>query len=66
RDSCTGCTTAPSRWGRVRSGGCDNGLGSTNTCTTATLGTATLHLFGLNTGGDVNDDDKFHFGWSCQ
>ena len=65
RDSCSSCSPPPARWGRVSATACENGLGGTNTCTTDTLGGTMLHLFGLNTGGNVNDDDKFYFGLSC-
>ena len=65
RDSCGSCSSAPSRWGRVSATACDSGVGANNTCTTDTLGGTMLHLFGLNTGGNVNDDDKFYFGLRC-
>ncbi|MBX3189614.1 MAG: hypothetical protein KF819_21490 [Labilithrix sp.] len=66
RDSCSGCVDPPTRWGRVGSTTCVNGLGATNTCTAATLGASTVQLLGVNTGGDVNDDDKFHVGLRCE
>jgi hypothetical protein len=65
RDSCDGCTTAPAKWGWVKDGSCSNGLGANNTCTSAVLGAETVELFGLNTDGDVNDDDKFYVGMRC-
>lgn len=66
-DNCSGCTTAPTRWGRVGAATCSNGVGTTNTCTTATLGAyPSVQLFGLNTGGDVDGNDKFHIGLRCE
>lgn len=65
RDSCDGCTTAPAKWGRVSNGDCVNGAGADNTCSTGFLGGIGVQLFGLNTDGDVNDDDKFYLGIQC-
>jgi hypothetical protein len=65
RDSCDGCTTPPAKWGRVSGTDCMNGAGADNTCTTPTLGDQTVETFGLNTDGDVNDDDKFYLGFQC-
>lgn len=65
RDSCNGCTLAPSKWGVARDGMCANGLGSDNSCSVANLGGTTVSLFGLNPDGDVGDDDKFYLGWQC-
>ena len=65
QDSCDGCTNPPAKWGYANDGGCTNGTGANDTCTTTTLGGETVNLFGLNTGGDVDDNDKFHFGLSC-
>jgi hypothetical protein len=66
RDSCDGCTTAPAKWGKTRDGGCANGAGAGNTCSIATLGAQMVQLFGLDTDGDVDDDDKFYAGIACQ
>jgi hypothetical protein len=65
QDGCGGCTTAPTKWGRARDGLCTNDLGANNTCQTALLGGASVELFGLNTDGDVNDDDKLYVGFRC-
>lgn len=65
RDNCSGCTTTPSKWGRVNDTTCANGLGAGNTCTTAVLGGETVRLFGLATGGDVDENDKIHLGLRC-
>lgn len=64
-DNCSGCTTAPSKWGKVDDAACANGAGTGNTCTTAVLGGETVRLFGLNTGGDVDENDKIHLGLRC-
>ena len=55
----------PEKWGRTNATICENGMGGNNTCQTATLGTETVQLFGLNTEGDVNGDDKFYVGLLC-
>jgi hypothetical protein len=65
QDKCDGCTTAPTKWGFANDAGCTNGAGGNDTCTTATLGTETVNLFGLNTDGDVDGNDKLHLGLSC-
>jgi hypothetical protein len=66
RDSCNACTTAPAKWGRVNDTICENGVGLNDTCSDATLGTESVRLFGLNTEGAVNDDDKFYAGFRCE
>jgi len=65
RDSCDGCVTAPAKWGHVSGADCSNDNGVNNTCTTPMLGGQTVDLFGLNTDGDVNDDDKLYMGFQC-
>jgi hypothetical protein len=65
RDSCNACTDPPTKWGYANDAGCTNGAGNNDTCTTTTLGGETVNLFGLNTEGDVNDDDKFDWGLYC-
>lgn len=65
RDSCDGCGTIPSKWGRAGSTTCENGAGIDNTCSSALLGAETVTLYGLNFDGDVNDDDKLHLGLHC-
>ncbi|HVY49813.1 MAG TPA: hypothetical protein VHB21_28155, partial [Minicystis sp.] len=66
QDSCDGCTTAPTKWGYASDTGCTNGAGANDTCTVASLGGQTVQLFGLNTGGDVDDNDKLHVGFVCR
>jgi hypothetical protein len=65
-DNCDGCTNAPQKWGTFREGGCQNGVGGDSTCAAVTLGGEAVSLFGMNTDGDVNDDDKFYLGMLCQ
>jgi hypothetical protein len=65
RDSCTGCTTIPAKWGRASSVDCQNGSGADNSCANYSLGGVTLPMFGLNTDGNVNNDDKFNIGLRC-
>ncbi len=64
-DSCDGCTSPPTKWGRTNDVECVSGAGTNGTCTTATLAGETVKLFGLNTDGDVDGNDKFHIGLSC-
>lgn len=64
-DSCTGCTTGPTRRGQIKADLCLNGVGNTNSCSTAMLGTHTVELFGLTTGGDVDGNDTFFLGLEC-
>jgi hypothetical protein len=65
RDSCDGCTDPPAKWGRAGDAGCENGAGGDNTCTTAALDDETVNLFGLNTDGDVDGNDKLYLGLGC-
>lgn len=65
RDNCDGCATAPAKWGYASTLGCANGAGAGNTCTSVVLGTETVQLFGLDTDGNVNDDDKIYVGLRC-
>ena len=65
RDSCDGCSTTPSKYGRAGGAQCETGAGSDNTCTTPDLAGTEVPLFGLNTDGDVNGDDKFYLGLHC-
>jgi hypothetical protein len=65
RDGCNGCTTPPTKWGRVSHAGCENGTGADNTCASTPLDGASVQLFGLNIDGDVDDNDKFYVGMAC-
>jgi len=65
QDSCDACTLPPAKWGHANDTDCVNGVGVNNTCITTTLGSETVKLFGLNTGGDVDGNDKLHLGLAC-
>lgn len=65
RDNCDGCTQVPLKWGSTSAASCENGAGVNNSCQTHALGGADVTLFGLNTDGDVADDDKFYVGLKC-
>jgi hypothetical protein len=65
RDRCAACSQAPAKWGRVNQASCTDGLGVDNSCITASLGAASVRMFGLNTDGDVNTDDAFFYGLRC-
>ena len=65
RDECGGCTTAPARWGRANDDSCDVGIGAANSCSSLALGTENVNLFGMNTGGKVDDNDKFYVAFHC-
>lgn len=62
RDSCTGCTLAPTKWGSTTTAACASGVGGGNTCTTQPLGGEMVELLGLDLDGEANDDDKFYIG----
>jgi hypothetical protein len=65
RDSCNGCSGAPGKWGRAGGSFCENGTGVGFSCTTPTLGGATVGLYGLDIDGDVNGDDQLYLGLDC-
>lgn len=65
RDSCDGCTTIPTKYGRVRQGFCVSDAGVGNTCTNANLNGQAVSLLGLDLDGNVNDDDKLYLGFKC-
>src|SRR5262249_32971765 len=65
-DGCNGCATPPQKWGQVSSSSCQNGFGQDNTCSTFTLGSAEITMFGLNPDGDVDDNDKFFPSLHCE
>ena len=66
RDSCDGCQLPPAKWGRVSHAACENGAGADDTCAPAQLNGNSVPLFGLNTDGDVDGNDKFYLGLQCQ
>lgn len=65
RDSCTGCTSPPSKWGHARVGRCTLGVGVNDTCGDFTLGGTTVSMFGLDTDGDVDENDMLSIGLRC-
>jgi hypothetical protein len=65
QDSCDACDTPPAKWGSVTHGSCAMGEGASDTCTLPTLGGKAVNLFGLNPGGDIDGNDKLHFGFTC-
>lgn len=65
QDNCGACTTAPTKWGAVSDGACQLGAGAGDTCTVATLGDASVNLFGLDFDGNVDANDKLHVGLAC-
>jgi hypothetical protein len=65
QDGCDACTLPPTKWGHANDTACVNGVGANDTCITTTLGTESVNLFGLNTGGDVDGNDKLHLGLVC-
>ncbi|WP_437528557.1 hypothetical protein WME79_45850 [Sorangium sp. So ce726] len=65
RDECSGCTNDPAKWGYVRDGFCDSSIGNDDTCLPALLDGVSIDMFGLNTDGDVDGNDKFHVGFRC-
>jgi hypothetical protein len=64
-DGCDGCLTPPTKWGKVRVGTCENGVGADNTCSTFTLGQQ-VAMFGLSPDGDVDENDMLYVGFRCE
>jgi len=65
RDNCAGCTSDPTKWGRVSGDDCVNGTGADNTCTVPNLNGVPIRMYGLNPDGDVDTSDKFYIGLRC-
>ena len=65
RDSCDGCGSAPAKVGRVSDASCTNLAGGDNSCITPSIGGRNVRMYGVNTDGDVNGDDKFYVGLKC-
>jgi hypothetical protein len=63
-DSCNGCITPPTKWGKVRVGFCENGVGAEGTCSELTLGQP-LDMFGLSPDGNVDENDVLYVGFRC-
>lgn len=66
RDSCNNCMEGPSKWGRVDGESCTDGAGADGSCVALDENGTPLHLYGVNTDGDVNGDDKFYVGLRCK
>ncbi len=67
RDTCDGCTSGPAKVGSVTGNDCTNLAGSNGTCISADLGSDRgVRMLGINTDGDVNEDDKFFIGIRCK
>jgi len=67
RDTCDGCTSGPSKVGSVSGDACTNLAGGNNTCVSVDLGSDRgVRMLGINTDGDVNEDDKFFIGIRCK
>jgi hypothetical protein len=65
KDACSGCDDPPTKWGNVSATSCTLGAGNSDTCQSPMLDGQAIQLFGLNTDGVVNNDDKFYYGLSC-
>lgn len=65
RDGCGSCSTAPSKWGKASGTTCTLGLGVNDTCQDVTISGDTVRMFGLNTDGDVDENDKLYGGFQC-
>ena len=63
-DSCDGCLTPPTKWGKVRVGACANGSGVDDTCSKLTLGES-VDMFGLSPDGNVDENDVLYVGFRC-
>ena len=66
RDGCNACTNAPTKWGRVQDGSCALGSGQDDTCITMDIAGQPVHLYGLNTDGMVDGNDKFYMALECK
>jgi hypothetical protein len=64
RDGCSGCTDPPTKWGTTGSSGCN--AGTSSTCGSHQLGGTSVDLLGIRTDGDVDGNDKFYVGLSCE
>jgi hypothetical protein len=64
-DSCDGCIAPPTKWGKVRVGSCTNGTGADDTCSTFTLGTEQVTMFGLSPDANVDENDVLYVGFRC-
>lgn len=63
-DACDDCTTTPVKFGFAGPAECRSS-GTDGTCALYTLDGTSLRMYGLNTDGTVNGDDKFNVGFHC-
>lgn len=63
-DSCTTCTTQQ-KSGWVEAAECKSVAGANGSCSDANIDGTVVKLFGLNTTGDVDGNDKFYVGFRC-
>jgi hypothetical protein len=64
QDSCGTCSDTPSRIGWTRPGLCDTS-GTNTLCSIHDLGGTPARLVSINTDGYVDDNDRFHIGFTC-
>ncbi len=65
RDSCGACSLTPTKSGWA-GGSCGLVAGTYSGCVPTLLGGVTQELIGINTGGTVDDNDKFYAGFDCR
>lgn len=65
RDGCNGCANPPSKWGVQGGLSCEIGAGADNFCGAPFVGEQWVPQIGINTDGDVDDNDTFFVGVSC-
>ena len=66
RDNCSGCTEPPSKWGSQRDAECAIGAGNDNYCGVPFVNDQWIAHVGINTDGDVDDNDTFFMGFHCE
>lgn len=64
RDNCDDCADPPDKSG-YSGGSCSLINGNNSGCIDVILGGYELPMIGIDLTGDVNDDDKFYFGFDC-
>ena len=65
RDQCDGCPQPPSKWGVQRGVNCTIGAGSDNSCAAPFVDQQWVPMVGINTDGDVDNNDSFYIGLHC-
>jgi hypothetical protein len=64
RDGCSSCPDPPSKWGKQRGHDCQVS-GSDSVCGAPFVGARWVTMVGINTDGDVDDNDRFFVGLHC-